>query len=134
MITIINKKTKEIINNMGTNSAFPDGNIPNITCKKTEEIIRIHDKSELAKKIMNETRKFKFNDTKDDIIITETEEETKGKESKKQKQTILNELSQLDNEIPRIIEDLIEHTNFIPHTDKQKIIDRKKYLRGELKK
>jgi hypothetical protein len=51
MLIIIDKNTKKVINNMGTNSAFPDGNIPNVVLKENEQAIRIHDNSELAQKI-----------------------------------------------------------------------------------
>ena len=51
----------------------------------------------------------------------------------KQKQDILRELKELDKEIPRILEDIIEHTNFTPHKNKSDIIDRKKQLREQLK-
>ena len=133
MIIIVNKETKEIINNMGTNSAFPKGDIEVNFDSETEEVVRLHDKSELAQKILKEKKKFKFNEDCSDIVITETEEETLEKNKVKQKQGILKELAQLDKEIPRIIEDIIEHTNYTPHESKQSIIDKKKQLRQQLK-
>ena len=51
----------------------------------------------------------------------------------KQKQDILRELKELDKEIPRIIEDIIEHINYTPHKSKSDIIDKKKQLRQQLK-
>lgn len=135
MIIIINKATKEIINNMGTNSAFPDGDIPNVTCKENEEIVRLHDDSELVKKILNTRYRYKLNDTLDDIIITETQEEIDEKERQKQINEIKKELKQLDLEIPRIVEDMLKHSafnGFMLSERKQEIIDRKEFLRNQL--
>ena len=41
MIIIVDKKTKKLKKNFGTNSAFPDGNMPGISCQDDEEIIMI---------------------------------------------------------------------------------------------
>ena len=54
-------------------------------------------------------------------------------EKDKQKQAILNELAQLDIEVPRIVEDLINHTEFKPFSSKKALIDRKIELRNMLK-
>ena len=96
MIIIINKKTKKIINNMGTNSAFPDGNIPNIRCNENEEIIKMHDNSDLAKKILQASRNFKFNDDFTDIIVdAETDEQIK----QNQIQALRRQLQEMDKKI-----------------------------------
>jgi hypothetical protein len=53
MLIIYDKNKKLVINNMGTNSAFPDGNIPNLPELQDGHIyIRIPDNSEDAQKIM----------------------------------------------------------------------------------
>lgn len=53
MLLIIDKQTKKIIENMGTNSLFPCGNLPNLPeLPKCQEYKKVHDDSELAKKIM----------------------------------------------------------------------------------
>ena len=51
MIIVICSTTKKVINNTGTNSMFPDGNIPGIEFKSNEQAIKIHDNSLLAQKI-----------------------------------------------------------------------------------
>lgn len=53
MLIILDKKTKVVKENMGTNSKFPDGNIPNLNPKENELFIRIHDNSDIAKQIMS---------------------------------------------------------------------------------
>ena len=53
MLIVIDKATKRLVNNMGTNSLYPDGNIPGFKVKCNEYVIRLHDESELAKKIMS---------------------------------------------------------------------------------
>lgn len=52
MLIVLNSN-KEIIENYGTNSAFPDGNIPGITPIEGQVFVRIHDNSSIAKQIMN---------------------------------------------------------------------------------
>jgi hypothetical protein len=49
-----------------------------------------------------------------------------------QKTSILSELAQLDTQVPRLLEDLIAHTSYAPHTSKQVIITRKQELRQQL--
>ena len=53
MLLVIDKITKKVIENQGTNSMFPDGNIPNVELKENEEFIKIHDDSEEAKLILS---------------------------------------------------------------------------------
>jgi hypothetical protein len=62
--------------------------------------------------------------------LVEAVERDETKEEKKEK--ILLELKQLDVEIPRIIEDIIEQGNFTIHHNKQNIINTKKALRLQL--
>lgn len=50
MNIIINKLTKKVINNMGTNSMFPAGF--DIEVGDNEELIKVNDNSQLAKDIM----------------------------------------------------------------------------------
>lgn len=50
MLIIYNTKTGHK-NNMGTNSAFPHGNIPGVILSEHEIPIRIHDNSNLVSKI-----------------------------------------------------------------------------------
>jgi len=73
-----------------------------------------------GKKVVERTQK----DKDIDIAIIEKD---------KQKQAILNELAQLDIEVPRIVEDLINHTEFKPFSSKKALIDRKIELRNMLK-
>lgn len=140
MVIIIDKSTKAIKQNMGTNSVFPGGNIPNVTCAEDEEIVRIHDNSELAKKIMAEKRSFKFNSDCSDIEYTDTDEEYQTKVDEKnkakEKQQILTELASLDAQVPRIIEDMLEHLafkGFLPHQNSLDVILRKQTLRAKFK-
>jgi hypothetical protein len=52
MILIIDSTTKKVLDNMGTNSAFPDGNILNLPeLPEGKEYIRVHDASEIAHSI-----------------------------------------------------------------------------------
>lgn len=53
MIIVIDKETKEIKNNMGTNSLFPTGGVPNLKPKENEMFIKIHDDSVFAELIMS---------------------------------------------------------------------------------
>ena len=62
----------------------------------------------------------------------EKEKENKSHEEFKLKQEILNELQQLDKEIPRLLEDIIEHIGYRPHQSKLDIIKRKRELRSKL--
>ena len=50
-----------------------------------------------------------------------------------QKQAIYDELAQLDKDVPRLLEDIIEFINFIPHSSKLEKINKKKELRQKLK-
>lgn len=52
MLLILDKGTKKINENKGTNSLFPDGNIPNLIPDEHEIFVRLHDDSEFAKQIM----------------------------------------------------------------------------------
>lgn len=51
MLLILDKKTKRIKENYGTNSLFPSGNIPNLEPSENEIFIKIHDDSEFVKQI-----------------------------------------------------------------------------------
>lgn len=51
MLIILDKKTNKVINNLGTNSLFPDGNVP-ITENENERYIRLVDDSDFSKKIL----------------------------------------------------------------------------------
>jgi hypothetical protein len=54
------------------------------------------------------------------------------KESNEIQQNILSQLSELDKEVPRIIEDIIKTIGFKPYKDKQETISQKEKLRAEL--
>ncbi len=78
MLIIIDKNTKQVINNLGTNLLYPDGNVPNANISENEEAIRIHDNSELANKINSALLyDFVFDDEGNvvDINITRTLEQ-----------------------------------------------------------
>lgn len=85
LIIIIDKNTKKVINNMGTNSMFPEGNIP-IELKENEACVRTHDDSDLAKKIMS-AHKYDFvfdeDDKPVDIIIHKTLKQAQDEEKNK---------------------------------------------------
>lgn len=51
MLIIIDKKTKKIKDNLGTNSLFPAGDLP-ISEKENEIYVRLNDGSEFAKQIL----------------------------------------------------------------------------------
>lgn len=52
MLIILERTTKKILENYGTNSLFPDGNLP-LQEKPNELFVRIHDDSEIASKILS---------------------------------------------------------------------------------
>jgi hypothetical protein len=132
MLLIIDKITKKVIENHGTNSLFPDGNIPNTELKENEEAIRVNDDSEEARLILNA---YDYSFQNGILKINKTLEQYKQEQintTDYKKQIILQELTQLDIEIPRIVEDLIKHTNFKPHKSKEDTIARKNLLREQL--
>lgn len=51
MLIVLERDTKKILENYGTNSLFPDGNLP-LEEKSNELFVRIHDNSEMAKEIL----------------------------------------------------------------------------------
>lgn len=53
MLIIIDKISKNIVDNLGTNSIFSDGNIPNLEPKDNEIFVQLHDSNEMAKIIMS---------------------------------------------------------------------------------
>lgn len=59
--------------------------------------------------------------------------EFENSKAEKEKQKIKTELEELDKEIPRIIEDLMEFVGFKPHASKDGVLKRKKELRNMLK-
>ena len=69
------------------------------------------------------------NITEGNFLIFITQEEVEDNRV----QEILLELEMLDEEVPRILEDIIEQGNFIVYETKQAVIDRKIALREELK-
>ena len=52
MLLIFDIVNNKIVKNCGTNSCFPDGNIPNIELKENEVAVRVHDLSPEAKQII----------------------------------------------------------------------------------
>lgn len=46
---------------------------------------------------------------------------------------IKSELASLDIVVPRVVEDLIASTGYVPHPSKQEVINRKNYLRQLLR-
>lgn len=53
MLLILDKATKQVLSNMGTNSLFPDGNIPNMTPADNELFVRISDDSPFVQTILS---------------------------------------------------------------------------------
>ncbi len=137
MLIIIDKITKKIIENHGTNNLYPCGNIPNIELKDNEETVRIHDDSELAQEILSA---YDY-----ELVIGEN-----GIEGVKVNKTldqfrrefnispaflmseIKKELSELDLIVPRIIEDIISQANITIPQSKLDVIARKQELRQQL--
>ena len=135
VIIIVNKKTKEVINNMGTNSAFPYGQMKDELIPhnpETEEIVRLHDNSILAKKIMSTDYKWKFNDDETDIIDIETQSEKDEKELAKQKTLKQKELKELESNIADILFDVIEQNNLEVSAKIKSLIDKRKQLKQEI--
>lgn len=86
MIVILDKITKQVINNLGINPLFPNGNIPNLKPNENEIFIRIDDNSELVKKILNaECKSYTFvfdnDDNVVDVLINKTIEEYQKEKS-----------------------------------------------------
>lgn len=139
MLIVYDTINQKVVDNMGTNSAFPDGNIPNISeLPKNQIYVRVHDNSELAEKINSaKDYDFVFDDNGDvlDVNVIKTKEQAKQEyESSTEaiRHNILKELQTLDIEIPRIVEDIIEQGNFKIHQSKIDKINRKKELRLQL--
>lgn len=139
MIIVYDKANKKVINNMGTNSAFPDGIIPNLPELPSGQVyIRLYDNSDDVKNIMSASAYEVELDDKNElkcIVITKTKEQARidyEASNEYKKKQILKELVELDIEIPRIVEDIIEQGKFIVHQNKTHKINRKKELRQEL--
>jgi hypothetical protein len=104
MTIIINKSTKKEKSRQ-TNRLFPKGDIPNIICDENEEIIRIDDESELAKKIeLAYDYYFIFNEkgTPIDINVIKTLEEYKNEQVIIREEFIEKETLFLQKEITKL--------------------------------
>jgi hypothetical protein len=133
MLIIIDKNTKQVISNHGTNSLFPDGNIPGIELGENEEAIRIPDNSEQAKIIMDASE-FHF-DENTNVVVTKTLEQTRQEYEQTNEfksQQILQKLNELDKIVPRIVEDIVSQGNFNLHQSKIDVIEQKQILRQQL--
>lgn len=67
------------------------------------------------------------------IVTQEEVDEYNRQQSEQEKQAIINELAQLDTQISRVEEDIINTIQISLHTSKQAVIDRKAELRTRLK-
>lgn len=54
------------------------------------------------------------------------------KEAKSVKQKIIDELKELDAQIPRVLEDIIEQSGYSLHPSKFAVLEKKKELRKQL--
>lgn len=138
MVIIIDKNTKQVINNQGGNVLYPDGNIPYLELLENEEAVKIHDNSELANKInsaLSYELVFDENGIVVDANVTKTLAQYKQEQESSNEyliQQIKNELATLDSVVPRLLEDIIEQGNFTIHQSKIDIINQKKQLRIQL--
>lgn len=86
MIIVYDKLNQKVINNMGTNEKFPDGNISHLPELPENQIyVRVHDRSEFARKI-NSAREYNvvFNeDEVVDIIVNKTHKQAIDEENEK---------------------------------------------------
>lgn len=112
MIIIINKATGKIIKNYGTNSAFPDGNLPGVEADDGQEIVRIHDNSPLATEIMSMRVRFKFNKARTKLINTETKQEIEAKNKASELKRKKQELNKIGYELLKELPDII--VEFLP--------------------
>jgi hypothetical protein len=133
MLIIIDKNTKKVITNHGTNSIFPDGNIPNVELKENEESIMIHDDSEEAN-IIIQAHEYSFDDDKKLVVHKTIEQYRQEYEQSPEymKKSMLEELKNLDAQFldARLIEDIINKKPI--HQSKFNIISQKEKLRQQL--
>lgn len=137
MFILIDKNTGKVISNYGTNSAFPDGNIPNIELKENEEAIRIHDNSDLVQDILD-AQEYELELQGTDcihvnVIKSKSEYMHEQKETPEYKRKEIEaQLKELDTKFldARLIEDLIKKNPI--HQSKLDIIIQKDSLRQQL--
>lgn len=99
MILIKDKVTGKIINNMGTNSMFPDGNIPNLpSLPEGHEYVRIHDHSDEAKDIMT-AYDYEISSDKKVTVKKTLKQYHDEQPSKEKEKTILERLEALEAEV-----------------------------------
>ena len=98
MVIIIDKVTGIPEINHGTNSAYPDGGIPNIVSEEGQEIVRIHDESPLAQQIQEAKYKWKFNQDRTEILDIETQQEKDEKEQELIRRTKLKRFLKIREE------------------------------------
>lgn len=100
MLIIYDINTQTIINNCGTNSMFPDGNIPNVTTAENEVLIRIHDDSTEASQIMNAAEYeliLNEDNTLKEVIVHKTLAEAQQEEV--QQDDLLNALTPTEEDV-----------------------------------
>lgn len=117
MLLVFDKKTKQLLNNMGTNSSCPSGNLP-YTPDKNEFLVKIHDteQSELSNKIMNA---YEFECVWDkenpeilfDIVVTKTIKEFNQENPVKKEPTETEKLQNKINELEEKISNLSLNMN-----------------------
>lgn len=66
MLIIVDKNTNKVINNLGNNSRYPNGDLPNISLKSNEKAVRINDNHPIAKEILK-LKDYEL-DVSDDLI------------------------------------------------------------------
>ena len=78
MLIIYDKIQNKIVDNFGTNSKYPDGDIPNVYLSENQIKIKINDDSIIAKQIINSNDyDLELNDdyTVKNVIINKTNEQ-----------------------------------------------------------
>jgi hypothetical protein len=107
MLIVYDTEKQKVINNMGTNSLFPNGKLSNLPELPVNQIyLRCHDKSELAQKIKSaHDYDIKYNKENEIISVTvsKTLQEYKQEQPQKEKEPTLGErIEILENEIQKL--------------------------------
>ena len=117
MIIIYNTETYEVINNMGSNALYPDGNIPNLSpLPSGQAYLKLHDNSQHAKTI-RESREYELEFKDEEFFAVnqiksyaEAQQEEKDKKENKAK-TFLESTS---CEFSALLEDLVLKLDKLP--------------------
>jgi hypothetical protein len=84
MLIIVDKNTKKVVENFGTNSLFPDGNVPGIELNANVFSVLIHDDDPISHTIMSAYEYdliFDENDNLLDVAVTKTLDEFRSEQT-----------------------------------------------------